>query len=98
MQEDEAAVIKKAAEKAETEYFRRFKKPEGWVYRRMDNSVLGTGRGPFLLHPLPPFFSLVRHALIFGPLSARALGGTTAGVPRIRYDRDFVVRYAGWAA
>lgn len=44
VQEDEAAVIKKAAEKAETEYFRRFKKPEGWVYRRMENSVLGTGR------------------------------------------------------
>lgn len=44
MQEDEAAVIKKAAEKAETEYFRRFKKPEGWVYRRMENSVLGTGK------------------------------------------------------
>lgn len=44
VQEDEAAVIKKAAEKAEAEYFRRFKKPEGWVYRRMENSVLGTGR------------------------------------------------------
>lgn len=44
VQEDEAAVIKKAAEKAEAEYFRRFQKPEGWVYRRMENSVLGTGR------------------------------------------------------
>lgn len=47
VQEDEAAVIKKAAEKAETEYFTRFKKPEGWVYRRMENSVLGTGMFSF---------------------------------------------------
>jgi hypothetical protein len=37
VQEDEAAAIKRAAEKAEVEYFRKFKKPEGWKYKRRDH-------------------------------------------------------------
>lgn len=44
VQEDEAGAIRRAAENAEKEYFRRFGRTEGWVYRRgeMQGSVLGS--------------------------------------------------------
>ncbi|PWW73996.1 hypothetical protein C7212DRAFT_299441 [Tuber magnatum] len=45
VQEDEAAAIDRAAEKAEAEYFRKFKKPEGWKYKRRDTRASGSRKG-----------------------------------------------------
>ncbi|KAG0125275.1 hypothetical protein HOY82DRAFT_572176 [Tuber indicum] len=51
VQEDEAAAIDCAAEKAEAEYFRRFKKPTGWKYRRRDARAFGSRKGVKLSWP-----------------------------------------------
>lgn len=56
VKEDEAAAIKRAAEKAEVEYFRKFKKPEGWRYRRRDHSTFrkcANWKPPLTPHPPP---------------------------------------------
>jgi len=51
VQEDEAAAIDRAAEKAEAEYFRKFKKPEGWKYKKRDARTSRSRKGVKLSWP-----------------------------------------------
>src|SRR5437879_1064547 len=51
VQEDEAAAIDHAAEKAEAEYFRKFKKPEGWKYKQSNARASKSRKGDFIRSP-----------------------------------------------
>ncbi|RPA92125.1 hypothetical protein L873DRAFT_1831224 [Choiromyces venosus 120613-1] len=51
VQEDEAAAIERAAEKAEADYFRKFKRPEGWKYKKRDARTSRTKKSVKLSWP-----------------------------------------------